>query len=69
MQHGLAKIRKSSPGRAVNMEKDIQEILGSMDASTGFPATLTLEKQGMFVLGYYQQRQNFYTSKSETTED
>jgi CRISPR-associated protein Csd1 len=68
-QHGLAKIRKDKPGWAVNLDKSIQEIVGGIDAATGFPAAMTSEKQGMFILGYYQQRQDFYTKKEKNTED
>ncbi|WP_415718961.1 type I-C CRISPR-associated protein Cas8c/Csd1 [Maridesulfovibrio sp.] len=62
-QNGLAKIRKEKPGYAVNLDKSIQEILGEVDSQNGFPAALNLEKQGMFILGYYQQKQYFFTPK------
>lgn len=68
-QHGLAKIRKNKPKWAGNLEKQIQEIIGGIDASAGFPASMTSEKQGMFILGYYQQRQDFFTKKDKKTED
>jgi len=68
-QHGLAKIRKEKPGMAVNLEKLMQEIIGGIDASVGFPTSLSSEKQGMFILGYYQQKQDFYTKKEEKSED
>jgi len=67
-QHGLAKIRKDKPGWAVTLEKQIQDIVGGIDAATGFPASLSSEKQGMFILGYYQQRQDFFTKKENKTE-
>nr|WP_321513837.1 type I-C CRISPR-associated protein Cas8c/Csd1 [uncultured Pseudodesulfovibrio sp.] len=68
-QHGLAKIRKEKPGWAVTLEKQIQDIVGGIDATAGFPTSLSSEKQGMFILGYYQQRQDFYTKKENKTED
>lgn len=67
-QNGLAKIRKDKPGYAVNLDKSIQEILGEVDSQSGFPAALNLEKQGMFIIGYYQQRQDFFTPKQTTAE-
>ncbi|NDV24309.1 type I-C CRISPR-associated protein Cas8c/Csd1 [Desulfovibrio sp. JC022] len=67
-QNGLAKIRKEKPGYAVNLDKSIQEILGEVDSQNGFPAALNLEKQGMFIIGYYQQRQDFFTPKQTATE-
>lgn len=69
MQHNLSKIRRIQKGHAINLEKKLGEILDSMPAAEGFPKTLSLEQQAMFMLGYYQQRQNFFISKSETTED
>ncbi len=68
-QHGLAKIRKDKPGWAIHLEKLIQEIVGGIDASSGFPSSMSSEKQGMFILGYYQQRQDFFTKKDEKLED
>jgi CRISPR-associated protein Csd1 len=67
-QHGLAKIRKDKPGWAVNLEREIQDILGDVDATQGFPPSLPLEKQGMFILGYYQQRQLHFTKKETPVE-
>jgi CRISPR-associated protein Csd1 len=58
--HHLGKL---SPGRGVRMEKLIGEI---MDGLADFPRQLALPDQGRFALGYYHQRQNFFT-KTETT--
>ena len=68
-QHGLAKIRKEKPGWAITLDKSLQEILDNVDPKNGFPATLPLEKQGMFVLGYYHQRQDLYTKQEDKTEE
>ncbi|HES76898.1 MAG TPA: type I-C CRISPR-associated protein Cas8c/Csd1, partial [bacterium] len=57
--HHLGKL---SRGRATQMEKMIGEI---MDGLADFPRQLTLPDQGRFALGYYHQRQAFFT-KSET---
>jgi CRISPR-associated protein Csd1 len=60
--HHLGKLNK---GRAVQMEKLIGEIMqGILD----FPRQLALPDQGRFSLGYYHQRQAFFT-KSESTTD
>lgn len=59
-----AHLKKLSPGRAVNFEKLIGEVLSSV---TDFPAHLPLADQGRFALGYYHQRQAFF-SKSDKTE-
>ncbi len=58
--HHLGKLHR---GRAVQMETLIGEI---MDGLADFPRQLALPDQGRFALGYYHQRQTFFT-KSETT--
>lgn len=45
--------------------KLMQEILEGM---TSFPATLSLDDQGRFFLGYYNQDREFYRKKTEKTE-
>ncbi|GAB0058319.1 hypothetical protein SIID45300_02667 [Candidatus Magnetaquicoccaceae bacterium FCR-1] len=62
-QHHLSKI---SVGAKVNREKSVQEI---MSAVTDIPATLSLEEQGLFAIGYYHQRQDFFTAKGDTKID
>jgi CRISPR-associated protein Csd1 len=48
-----------------------QKLLGEvMDGIEAFPATLRLEDQGLFALGYYHQRQEFFKKKeSEPAND
>ncbi|MCL4408105.1 MAG: type I-C CRISPR-associated protein Cas8c/Csd1 [Thermotogae bacterium] len=58
-QYHFAKL---DSGRKTNMEKLVQEIVDDVDT---FPAHLDMEEQGMFVLGYYQQRKDLFTSKKE----
>ena len=58
--HHLGKLSK---GRAVQMERRVGEIMGGLD---DFPRILALPDQGRFALGYYHQRQAFFT-KSDTT--
>lgn len=45
----------------------IQEVIGKLDIDR-FPAHLSLEEQGQFILGYYQQRQANYR-KNKTREE
>lgn len=47
-------------------DRKIQDLLGMLDAKP-FPARLTLDEQGVFVLGYYHQRAAFYTRKGGDT--
>ncbi|MBN1546947.1 MAG: type I-C CRISPR-associated protein Cas8c/Csd1 [Syntrophaceae bacterium] len=54
----LAKL--DNRGRAVNMERLIGEIMADIN---DFPAHLSLPDQGRFAVGYYHQRQDFFTKK------
>ena len=51
---------KLNEGRNVFFEKLKQEIMDKIDAD-GFPAHLDLQDQGRFFVGYYHQRQAFFT--------
>lgn len=59
--HHLAKL---SPGRRINLERLIGEIMSGLD---DFPRQLPLPEQGRFALGYYHQRQDFYTRKPDSS--
>jgi CRISPR-associated protein Csd1 len=39
------------------------EIINLLPSSGAFPATLGLEAQGLFAVGYYHQRQAFFTKR------
>jgi CRISPR-associated protein Csd1 len=58
-QHHLAKLQG---GAKVNRERLVQEIMASI-SSSGFPAQLNLKAQGLFAIGYYHQRKDFFTAK------
>jgi CRISPR-associated protein Csd1 len=48
-----------------NLDRRIQDILNLLDVeSNPIPARLTLDEQGVFILGYYHQRVAFYTPKN-----
>lgn len=59
-QHHLSKLEG---GMKTNRERLIQAIHAPLD---GYPAHLTLEQQGLFAIGYYHQRQDFFTKKEST---
>ena len=61
--HHLAKL--DSRGRATNFERLVGEIIGGI---ADFPAQLTLADQGRFAIGYYHQRQAFYTKTLKTND-
>lgn len=56
--HHIAKLENR--GRAINLEKLIGEIMSGISE---FPAQLSLPDQGRFAVGYYHQRQDFFTTK------
>ena len=49
-------------------EKLKQEIIDKISAD-GFPTHLDLQDQGRFFVGYYHQRQDFFTKKEKENED
>ncbi|MBR5735639.1 MAG: type I-C CRISPR-associated protein Cas8c/Csd1 [Bacteroidales bacterium] len=51
-------------GRKIHFEKLKQEIISKIDAD-GFKAQLDLQDQGRFFIGYYHQRQDFFTNNIE----
>jgi len=58
-------LKKLNDGRKIYFEKLIGEILNEMKT---FPTNLSLNEQANFAIGYYHQRQDFFTSKSEKNE-
>lgn len=63
-QSHLGKLDK---GSVIFYEKHIQEILSNLGDS--FPKAMSMEKQGMFILGYYQQKESFFEKKNEGETD
>ncbi|MBA3964014.1 MAG: type I-C CRISPR-associated protein Cas8c/Csd1 [Chthoniobacterales bacterium] len=62
-QHHLAKLEG---GHKVNRERLIQSIHAPLRS---YPAHLNLEEQGLFAIGYYHQRQDFFTRKPPANEE
>lgn len=62
--HHLAKIE--GRGIVTWFEKKLGEIMGNVES---FPSHLDLHEQGMFAIGYYHQRQDFFTKKEASQED
>lgn len=61
--HHLAKIENR--GAVVNLERLLGAILNGVES---FPTVLSLPDQGRFALGYYHQRQSFFTKSNEAEE-
>ena len=64
--HHMEKL--TNDGKKIFFEKMKQEIIDKIPAS-GFPAHLDLQDQGRFFIGYYHQRQEFFTKKEEENKD
>lgn len=60
-QHHLSRLRKDKPGLAVNLEKEVGEIVDLL--GTNFPKSLRIEAQGKFAIGYYHQSQARFSQK------
>ncbi len=58
--HHLSKLE--NVGERINCEKLIGEIMSGI---ADFPPHLALDDQGRFAIGYYHQRQDFFTKKSD----
>lgn len=64
--HHMEKLTNES--RKIFYEKMKQEIIYKIPA-TGFPAHLDLQDQGRFFIGYYHQRQDFFTKKEDENKN
>ncbi|HGJ64134.1 TPA: type I-C CRISPR-associated protein Cas8c/Csd1, partial [bacterium] len=59
-------VAKSEYGSVI--DKRIQELLNMLEAKP-LPSRLTLDEQGVFVLGYYHQRASLYKKNSGSSDD
>lgn len=62
----LARIE--NPGFKINAEKTLGSIMVLLEAKP-YPKNLSFEEQNVFTLGYYHQRQEFFTSKKDKKEE
>ena len=60
-----AHLKKLTAGETVYFERLLGEIFGTLEAPAlaDFPRQLNLPDQGRFALGYYHQRQSFFSGK------
>ena len=64
----LNKLGRTNKGLAVNTQKKLGSLMEKItmpDEGNPIPGRLTLDEQGMFILGYYQETQARYTKKEE----
>ncbi len=64
-KHHLLRLRKDKAGMAVNLDKDLGEIIAKLPET--FPRHLSIDEQGRFAIGYYHQKQSYF-AKKETAE-
>lgn len=64
--HHLRKLQ-NKPGLRTMHEKLVQEICGNI--GDAFPRYLPPDEQGQFFLGYYHQRQELFTKKSDANDN
>ena len=62
-QHHLAKL---DTGLRIHREREFGEVINKLRNT--FPRLLSLDDQGKFVIGYFHQRQELYTSKKDKEE-
>jgi CRISPR-associated protein Csd1 len=62
-QHHLAKL---NTGLRIHRERQFGEVINKLRNT--FPRLLSLDDQGKFVIGYFHQRQDLYTSKKDKEE-
>lgn len=60
-------LKKLDAGKAVYWSKQIGELMNRL--VDGFPAHLSLQEQGSFILGYYHQTQKRFEKKNNTEEE
>lgn len=60
-QNHFSKLKKQSPGRAVNLEKLLMTITDLMSPGEDpIPVSLASNEQALFGIGYYHQRSDFF---------
>ena len=63
-QHHLAKLDNK-----IYWERHIEDIVHTLDVeNNSIPVRLTLEQQGIFILGYYHQRKDLWTAKPKDND-
>lgn len=66
---GLAKTGGQKAGAGIRAEKAVAAILAKLPGGGGLPASLPLEDQGRFFVGFYHQLSAFYTKAEDAVLD
>ncbi|URL01337.1 type I-C CRISPR-associated protein Cas8c/Csd1 [Avibacterium sp. 20-126] len=65
-QHHFSRLKKDNVGMAINLSKELAAILAKLP--TVFPRHLNIEEQGRFALGYYQEKERYFSKKVNADE-
>lgn len=66
-QNHFSKLKKQSPGRAVNLEKLLMTITDLMvPGDDPIPVSLSSAEQALFGIGYYHQRSDFFRKHDDS---
>jgi len=68
----FTKLKNEKPGLAINLDRELQDLCKKENIDINkFPATFSLEEQGQFAIGYYQQKQEQFAgiNKKENKEE
>jgi len=65
-QAHLGKLRNENRGLYVTLDSQLGELFTRIQS---FPATFSLEEQGQFAIGYYHQRQAYFSGKGTADSD
>ncbi|GGP72668.1 type I-C CRISPR-associated protein Cas8c/Csd1 [Saccharothrix coeruleofusca] len=65
----LRKFRGTRRGTGVNHRRDLDELFGLLDASTGIPSHATPAQQALFLLGYHHQRAHRFNTLRRRAEE
>ena len=65
----LKKMRREAGGRAINLEKMLNDRVARLGIANPFPPNLRHDEQGTFIVGYYHQRESETTYKTAGSKD
>jgi len=65
-QHHLRDLQRAKRGLHVLRDKLVGDIWNKLEANFKFPTSQPPAERARFALGYYHQRQDFFTSKADT---
>lgn len=63
------KAKRENPKIAHKHDFRISKLMDRLGPAEGFPPTFTLREQGLFFIGYYQERQAYFTKNEANAQD